>query len=782
MSLGKYKPKKIEPKWADKWVKDKTYKWTEHKDPEKNYLIDVPPPYPYQDLHAGNFVNSTYQDIMARYKRMRGYSVLHPWGWDCHGLGAELYIQKNFNIFAEKAGVKRFREFCREHLLKNIENIRTNQAIPLGMSIDWDKQYWTMNPDYMKMVQESFIKMHGKDYVYRGKHPVTWCPSCHSAIAEAQMDRKEGKGKLHHIKLPIIGGRGITIATTRPELMAACVAVFVHPEDKRYKDLIGKKVKIPFTGQVVKIKGNEDADPEFGTGAVYHCTFGDKDDWRWVAEYDLPIRIILDESGRFTKKSGLLAGLSIKQGRERIVEELKKKDLYVKSEPVEQSIKVCERCKTPIEIIVKDQWYFATTKLKKEIKEAADKMKWMPSFMKARLTNWVDDALWDWVISRQRYWATPFPVWYCRECNEIIIADKKELPVDPVSVKKKCPKCGGDAKPEKDVMDTWMDSSITAIYVSNWLKNQRKDRLCELRDQGEDIIKTWAYYSIARCVAETGKPPFTEVLINGMLLGTDGKKMSKRRPKAAVYPQEIIDKYSVDVYRQWVGASNPGDAIQIDFKEMDHGKKFLNKLWNLGRFIERFKTKGKSKEEVSDEWIINSLNKVVKEATEFMEQGRWNNALKTVRDFAWHEFADYYIEMIKYRLYGDEVRTKNGAVKTTRKVLLAILKMLSPFTPFITEELYNELYKHESIHLSQWPRPGKVKKDLTGLGELMKEVISEGRQYKVNNQMSLGAELSEITITGPRELEKIKEVIAGTLRADKVKTKSGKELKIKIKK
>ncbi len=781
MTLNKYNPKDIESKWAIKWVKDKTYKWVENDDPEKNYLIDVPPPYPYQDLHAGNFVNFTYQDIMARYKRMTGYSVLHPWGWDCHGLPAELYIQKNLNIYAEKVGVKKFREHCRNHLLKNIDNIKNNQAIPLGMSIDWDKQYVTMNPDYIKMVQESFIKMREKGLIYQGNHPVTWCPSCHSAIAEAQMDRKERMGELHYIKLPLVEGGDITIATTRPELMSACVAVFVNPKDKRYKDYIGKEVKIPFTNQVVKILGNPDADPTFGTGVVYHCTFGDKDDWKWVIDYKLPIRVVINEKGIFTKKSGIIEGLTINQGRKKIIEELKKKGLYVKSEPSEQSIKVCERCKTPIEIIVKKQWYFAITKLKKEIKKATNEMNWLPDYMKLRLNNWVDAASWDWVISRQRYWATPFPVWYCDKCNEIIIAEEEELPVDPINIDKKCPKCGNKARPEKDVMDTWMDSSITAIYVSRWLKKQRSNRLCDLRDQGEDILKTWAYYSIARCIAQTNKKPFKDVLINGMLLGTDGKKMSKRRPKAAVYPHEIIDKYSVDVYRQWVGASNPGDAIQIDFKEMDHGKKFLNKLWNIGRFIERFESKAKPKKEVSDEWITALLNKTIKESTKYMNQAKWNNSLKIIRDFTWHEFADYYLEMIKYRLYGEDEESKSGAINTVREVFKSILKMLSPFTPFITEELYNQLYEIKSIHLTNWPEVREINDKLINIGELMKELISQGRQYKISNQLSLGSTIDEAVIHGP-SVDKVKEVITNTLRINKLEAVDDKEIKIIIKK
>lgn len=783
MVLEKYEPKKIEPKWAKKWVDDKTYKWIEDSNPENNYLIDVPPPYPYRSLHAGNFVNVTYQDFMARYKRMKGFSVLHPWGWDCHGLPAELHIESTLKVTAEEVGITKFRKLCKENLLVSIDNIRSNQAIPLGMSIDWDRQYYTMNDDYKKMIQESFIDMKENNFVYRGDHPVTWCPSCHTAIAEAQMDRIEREGELHYIKLPLIKGEDITIATTRPELMSACVAVFVNPKDKRYTDYIGKKIKIPFTNQIVEIIANKDADPEFGTGAVYHCTFGDKDDWKWVVDFKLPIRIVINEKGIFTKESGILKGLNIKQGRKKIVEELKKEGLYVKSEPSEQALKVCERCKTPIELIVKKQWYFATTKLKKEIMESANNMNFFPKYMIQRLKDWVDSASWDWVISRQRYFATPFPVWYCEECNELIIADKKELPVDPLTTKKKCPKCKKEAIPEKDVMDTWMDSSLTALYVNNWLSKKREDRLSDLRDQGEDIIKTWLYYSISRCVAQTGKKPFREVLINGMLLGLDGKKMSKRRAKALVEPSEIIEKYSSDVYRQWVGNSNPGEDIKMEWKEMEYAKNFLNKLWNIGRFIQMFKMEGEEEKlEVSDIEILEELNRIIVLVTVEMNNCNWGSALRMIRNFAWYELADYYVEMIKYRLYGEDKKSKNAAIKTIREVFLQVLKMMSPFCPFLTEELYNELYDNNSIHLTNWPKGKKGERKGDSDWNLMKKVIDMGRQYKNDSGKSLGSKIDNAIIQYPEveRIKKLKEVIKGTLRIKNLEIKEGEELSVEF--
>ncbi len=761
MPLGKYNPKEIEPKWAEFWIKNKTYKWEENPNPEKNYLIDSPPPYPYVSLHAGNFLNYTYQDIFARYKRMIGFSVLHPWGWDCHGLPAELHIQKKYNVTAEKIGVKEFRKLCREHLLKNIEQIKGQMKL-LGLSVDYDKQYVTMDPSYIKMVQESFIEMYNKGLVYRKEYPVSWCPSCHSAIADAQSDNKERMSELHYIKLPLVDGDYITIATTRPELMPACVSVFVNPNDERYKKYIGKEVKIPFTGQIVKVLANKDVDVEFGTGVVYHCTFGDKDDWKWVVEYNLPIRVVIDEYGKFKSNAGPLKGLSIEEGRKKIIELLKKEGLWVKSEKIKQIVRVCERCKTPLEIIVKKQWYFATTKLKKEIIETAEKMKWMPKYMFLRLKEWVNSAMWDWVISRQRYWATPFPVWYCKKCEKIIIASKDELPVDPLEVKKVC-ECGGETEPETDVMDTWMDSSITAYRVSKWMKNER-NILCNLRTQGEDIIKTWLYYSIARCITLTGKSPFNEVLINGMLLGLDGKKMSKRRKEAAVDPEEIIEKYSADVYRMWVGASTPGDAVMIDFKEMEYNKKFLNKLWNMGKFISMFEGEGEYQK--IDLLFLELVKKLVSDVRDFMENAEFGNALRLIRNFAWHEFADYYIEMVKHRLYNNI--NKGGAVKCLRHTYLVILKLLAPFAPFITEEIYNSLYEKGSIHKTLWPGKEEYDKDSIKVWESIKEAISYGRQWKTNNGYKLGQEV-DIIVIPVKGASEYKEDIAGTLKAKEIK-------------
>ena len=764
MALEKvYDFKKVEEKWRKIWFKNNTYKWTENKYPKKNYIIDSSPPYPYTKLHAGNFFNYAYQDIMARYKRLSGFSVLQPWGWDCHGLPAEIYIENKLGKKAEEIGIEKFKQLCKENLLESIDSIK-EQIKLLGISIDWDKQYITMSDEYKGFIQSTFLDMIEKKLIYRGNHPVSWCISCHSSIAEAQTDKKEKQGQIHYIKLPLKKGGHIKIATTRPELMSSCVGVFVHPDDKRYRKLVGQTVAIPFFNREVKIRTDRSVEPEFGTGIVYHCTFGDKEDYKWVMKYKLQVINSIDESGKMNENAGFLKGLKINEARRKIIEELKKEKLYVKSENVTHTISVCERCKTPLEILSKMQWFFATTKMLKKIEKTIPKMKWFPQYIHQRLKDWTDNILWDWVISRQRYWATPFPVWYCKDCNETIYAKKSELPVDPTTKKKKCGKCGRKTVPETDVMDTWMDSSVTPMWINKWMKGDM-GQLSTLRPQGEDIIKTWLFYTMARCLAYD-KLPFTEILINGMVLGTDNKKMSKRRPKTFVLPEQVIDEYGSDVYRQWAGKSLPGESWLIDKKEFEHSKKFLNKLWNIARFSEEWLENGKvDSENFSDKWILAKLDQVKKKYFEQMEQARWGISLELVRNFVWNEFASYYLEMIKKRLYEEkDVMAK----RTLTKVLKESMLMLAPFTSFITEELFTNLFKKEgSIHLQTLEKPSKVDEKIVKKGELMKTVISNIRGLRTREKIKYSEKIiAEI----PENLDKdMKETIMKTINASEIK-------------
>ena len=399
----------IEKQIQKKWEESKIYKFDEDSK-KPPYIIDTPPPYPTGRLHLGHALNWTYMDIIARYKRMKGFNVLFPQGWDCHGLPTEVKVEEIHGITKSDVDRHKFRELCIELTKENIEKMR-NQIKSLGISIDWDKEYITMTPEYIKKSQTAFVRMYEDGLIYRGKFPVNWCPRCQTAIAFAEVEYKERESKLNYIKFPAADGDGhLLIATTRPELMAACVAILVHPEDERYKDLIGKEFIVPLFGHKVKLLADEDVEKEFGTGAVMVCTFGDKTDVLWVNRHKLEIKKAIDEKGELTEIAGKYKGLKTEEARKIIIEDLKKEGYLVKQEPIKQNVGVCWRCKTPIEIIVTEQWFVNVKKLIPKIREVADEIKWIPEHMKIRLLNWIEDMDWDWVISRQRIFATPIPV------------------------------------------------------------------------------------------------------------------------------------------------------------------------------------------------------------------------------------------------------------------------------------------------------------------------------------------------------------------------------------
>ncbi|HIP62629.1 MAG TPA: valine--tRNA ligase, partial [Archaeoglobus profundus] len=433
-----YKVHEIEEKWLKLWKEDMYYfDWNSKK---PHFIIDTPPPYPTGSFHIGNVLNWCYIDFIARYKRMKGYEVMFPQGWDCHGLPTEVKVEELYGISKNDIPREEFRKLCIEFTKKNIEKMK-NTMKRLGFSIDWSKEYITMYPDYYKKTQLSFVRMYNKGLIYKGYHPVIFCPRCETTIALAEIEYKKGKTKLNYIRFGD-DENSVVIATTRPELIPACVAIAVHPEDERYKHLIGKKVKVPIVNYEVQIIADEDVDPNFGTGIVMICTFGDKQDVKWWKKHNLPLRTIINKNGRLNEKAGKYAGLTTIEAREKILEDLKAEGRLIKQEEIEQNVGVCWRCKTPVEIIVEEQWFVKVDKEK--VLEAARKIKWVPEHMFSRLESWVKGMEWDWVISRQRIFATPIPVWYCKKCKAVIVAKEEWLPVDPTKDQppEPCPKCG----------------------------------------------------------------------------------------------------------------------------------------------------------------------------------------------------------------------------------------------------------------------------------------------------------------------------------------------------
>lgn len=789
-----YDPNKIEVKWQKRWEELGIHRFDRENREKPTYVIDTPPPYPSGEFHIGNALNWIYFDFVARYKRMRGFNVFFPQGWDCHGLPTEVQAEKRYGI--RKGDVKpgKFRELCAKLTEENIAHMR-EEMISLGLSIDWSTEYRTMDPEYYGKTQLSFVKLYKKGLIYRGEHPVNWCPRCETAIADAEVEYESRKGKFNYIKFKVKGtDEWLTIATTRPELLPACVLVATHPGDERYKSYVGKELEVPIFGQTVKLLEDQEVDPDFGTGVVMICTYGDKADVRWVVRHKLPVIESLDERGRLTKVAGKYAGLSVKEAKQKIIEDLRKSGLLEKQEELEQSVGVCWRCKTPVEIVTKKQWFMRVLDLKDEATKGANEVRWVPDHMRLRLLDWIRAMDWDWVISRQRMFATPIPAWYCSRCHEPVIADESQLPVIPTEDKppvEECPKCGNrEFEPEVDVLDTWMDSSITIAVHAGWPNLDRHLFPADLQPNGTDIIRTWDYYLLVRHLALLGEVPYKTVLINGMVFGEDGRKMSKSLGNY-VETTEARDKYGADALRQWaaIGAS-PGSDVPFAWKDVAFGYRFLRKFWNAARFaaphlaeVEPTVDPSDLSFRPADRWILSRLNRLAKEVTDYLEDFQFNRALAAIHTFVWHEFCDMYIEEIKHRLYGDDP-TASAAKYTLYQVILTTTKLLAPFTPHLSEEIYQTYfaprYPQPSVHLTEWPSADEqlVDEGAEELGRLINTTVRAIRQFKSDRDMPLNAELSRVTIytSDPKrakQLEQVGDDIQGTMKVRELNAKVG---------
>lgn len=783
----RYNFKEVETKWQKKWEEWQIYKF-DRKDKKKPvYSINTPPPYPSGEFHVGNALNHSYIDFAARYKRLRQYNVFLPQGWDCHGLPTEVRVEKTIKKSKREVPEEEFLRLCREFTLKWIEPMR--EAIKrLGCSIDWSREYRTMNEDYWRRTQLSFVEMYRKGLVYRGEHPVFWCPRCETAIAEAEVEYKEVSRKLYYYYFELEDGRRVPVASSRPELLGACVALAVNPEDDRYRDIIGLKAVVPIYGRKVEILADREVDPEFGTGVVMICTYGDKTDVRWQKRYNLPVVKLIDERGFLTKEAGPLKGLDVGSARERIVELLKENGYYIKEESIASSIGTCWRCHTPVEILSKKQWFVKTMELRDRVLEEARKIRWIPEHARLRLEDWVNSLDWDWPISRQRIFATPIPVWYCEDCGNVIVAEPEWLPVDPRREGPRiseCPKCGSRRfRGERDVMDTWMDSSITAAVHAGW-PDDMDLRLfpADLQPNGYDIVRTWDYYLIVRGIALFGQAQFKTALINGMMRGTDGRMMHKSYGNY-IPLSEVLEKYGADAFRLWVASAiTTGSDLRFSWEGLDFTRRFLTKLWNAARFIsmflEDFTPSGKPRLKTVDKWILALSNKLVKDITEAMENYDYYRAAQLIIDFTWHKFCDHYLEAVKYKMARND-ESKRAAQYTLYTVLLRILILLAPFTPHIVEEIYQRMYKKYekwiSITVAEWPKAEEVNEEDIKRGDVIIDLIASMRHVKHEMRIPLNQPLEKAVIYSANPdyyeiIEENLEDISGTLRINSIEVR-----------
>ncbi|HSV85390.1 MAG TPA: valine--tRNA ligase [Levilinea sp.] len=757
-----YHPDEVEPRLLEKWQQEGIYGYaSEGEGPV--YAIDTPPATVSGRLHLGHVYSYSHPDFMARYFRMNGYNVYYPMGFDDNGLPTERLVEKRHGIRAAQVGRQAFIEKCLEvSEAAEVEYRALWQR--LGLSIDWNYTYRTIDERSRCISQTSFIELYQKGLAYRKRAPTIWCPECRTAIAQAELEDQPRTSEFVTLGFTRESGEVLPVATTRPELLASCVAVFVNPKDERYQALVGQQVTVPLYEQRVPVLADSNVDPEKGSGAVMCCTFGDQADVAWWQTYNLPLVEAIDRQGRMSSATILLAGQPILLARRQIKEELEQAGLLLERQPVEQMLRVHERCDTAVEYIIEQQWFVNVLDHKTELLAAGEQIRWHPEHMGARYRAWVENLSWDWCISRQRYFGVPFPVWYCQACGETITAAPEQLPVDPLtqSPGHNCPACGGAAFwPESDVMDTWATSSLSPQIVCGWLDDpQRYERLfpMTLRPQSHDIIRTWTFYTILKSLYHFEKTPWSDVFISGWGVAGEGKgKISKSRGGGAEPPLEMIQRYSADAVRYWAASTGPGRDAVISEEKVQMGQKLVTKLWNVARFSETFLTGFTLPAQLpdftpADRWILAAAQALVEQVTRAFESYEYALARTETEGFFWRDLADNYVEMAKQRLYDPQHPQHEGARYALYTALRTDLLLLAPFMPYVTDAIYRELYARKegrlSIHRAGWPQPDERLEDGAALkiGELLIGIATAVRRYKSEHNLSLGSEIACLQI------------------------------------
>ena len=709
-----YNPAAIEEKIYDRWLQKK-YFHAEVDRSKKPFTIVMPPPNITGQLHMGHALDNTMQDILIRCKRMQGYEALWQPGTDHASIATEVKIinkMKEEGISKEELGREGFLEKAWEWKEEYGGRI-IKQLKKLGSSADWDRERFTMDEGCSKAVEEVFCKLHEKGYIYKGSRIINWCPVCKTSISDAEVEHVEQVGHFWHIKYPVAGepGRFMEIATTRPETLLGDTAVAVHPEDERYMDLIGKNVILPLVGREIPVVGDLHADKDKGTGAVKITPAHDPNDFEVGKRHNLPEINVMNDDGTINKFGGKYAGLDRYEARKQIVADLDVQGYLCGIEDITHAVGTHDRCKTTVEPMIKPQWFVAMEEMAKPAINAikTGELKFVPESYSKTYLHWLENIR-DWCISRQLWWGHRIPAYYCDECGEIVVS--KGMP----SV---CPKCGcTHFTQDPDTLDTWFSSALWPFSTLGWPeKTEELDYFypTDVLVTGYDIIFFWVIRMVFSGYEQTGKAPFHTVLIHGLVRDSQGRKMSKSLGNG-IDPLEVIDKYGADALRLTLITGNaPGNDMRFYWERVESSRNFANKVWNASRFMlmnfEQAAEKGISIDGVSladltqaDKWILSKMNRLTKDVTENIDKYELGIAVSKIYDFIWEEFCDWYIEMVKPRLYNDEDKTKAAALWTLKTVLINALKLLHPYMPFITEEIFcNVQNEEESIMISKWP-------------------------------------------------------------------------------
>lgn len=704
-----YNPSEIEDRIYQNWL-DKKYFHAEVDRSKKPFTIVMPPPNVTGQLHMGHALDNTMQDILIRFKRMQGYNALWQPGTDHAAIATEVkVIEKLKSEGIDKNDIGRT-EFLKHAWAWKEEygNRIINQLKKMGSSADWDRERFTMDEGCSKAVQEVFIKLYNKGYIYKGSRIINWCPVCKTSISDAEVIHEEQAGHFWHINYPVVGeeGRFVEIATTRPETLLGDTAVAVNPSDERYQDIIGKMLKLPLTDREIPVIADEYVDKEFGTGCVKITPAHDPNDFEVGKRHNLEEINILNDDATINELGGKYAGMDRYEAREAMVKDLDELGLLVAVKDHTHQVGTHDRCKTTVEPLIKPQWFVRM----KEMGEAAlkvvdtDELNFVPERFDKIYKHWLENIR-DWCISRQLWWGHRIPAYYCDECGEVVVA--KEMP-------EVCPKCGcKHLTQDEDTLDTWFSSALWPFSTLGWPeKTEEMDYFypTSVLVTGYDIIFFWVVRMVFSALEQTGKSPFKHVLIHGLVRDDQGRKMSKSLGNG-IDPLEIIDKYGADALRLTLITGNaPGNDMRFYMSRVEASRNFANKVWNASRFImmNMEKWDGKavdlSKLTLADRWILSKVNTLAKDVTENLDKFELGIAVDKVYNFIWEEFCDWYIEMVKPRLYNDEDDTQAAALWTLKTVLINALKMLHPYMPFITEEIFTTLQsEEESIMISKWP-------------------------------------------------------------------------------
>jgi len=786
MLSKKYNAKESEPKWQAFWQEKGIYHFdTDSKQPV--YSIDTPPPTVNGKIHIGHIFSYSQAEVMARYKRMKGFNVFYPFGFDDNGLPTERLIEKKYGIKAHQTTREHFSEMCLNETA-DLEKQFRQLFTAAGFSCDWNYEYSTISPKAQITSQKSFIDLYKKKKVYVSNAPALWCTECQTAIAQAELETAELPSKFNYLKFYIDGedGQFVEIATTRPELLAACQCIFIHPDDEKNRHLLGKKIQVPLFNFSVPVLEDEKVELDKGSGVVMCCTFGDLTDLEWYKKHNLSFKEVILTDGTMSSMCGKYEGLTVKKAREAIIADLIENGYMIRQEEIVHSVATHERCGTPMEITIKKQWFIDILSNKEEYLKAGDELNWYPPSMKGRYTNWVENLEWDWCISRQRYFGVPFPVWYCKSCGDVIVPEIDELPVNPLNDKlsKKCT-CGcSEFVPEQDIMDTWATSSVTPLINLDWYRDdQYKDEMMPMsvRPNAHDIIRTWDFYTIVKNLYHTGKLPWKDVMISGHVMAAKKEKISKKKGNSSMEPQELIDTFSADVVRLWTSSGSLGMDIVYSEEEFRNAAKLITKIWNAAKFaimhLEGFsKTDEQGREYplnpfskdddvdlyVIDEWIINAFNNMLKRFDQYLEKYEMGLAIGELEKFFWN-YCDNYIEIVKNRLYqpdiyGEEAR-KSGlfAVYYT---MLGMIKCFAIYIPHVTEEIYQGYFVNIeniiSIHknvIEPIILKNNVSDNLDKIGQITMNIISEVRRNKSERAMSLKEVVSRSVVVIPEEID-----------------------------